>query len=172
MKFPLLLGYHGYPSKRKVFKVNTPARKQGIKRLARRSYRSLASSIVNYSPLSTNMVSEVARKIKAEMKDISSQRHNSFLLDSCEAVKHFSWDRVLHKLRNMMPTLMQLLTKLISNPLARKPLMCVLSSPLLKQRYPWLGLVQRAMSVLFFLLCSARSHWSLRILRSVPHNAI
>ena len=130
--------------------MNTPARKQGVKRLARRSYRSLASSMVNYSPLSTNMVSEVARKIKAEMKDISSQRHDSFLLDSREAVKHFSWDRVLHELRSMMPTLIQLLTKLISNPLAKKPLLCVLSSQLLKQRYPRLGLVQRAMSVLLY----------------------
>ena len=96
------------------------------------------------------MVSEVAKKIKAEMKAISSQRHDSILLDTIESVKNFSWERVLLELQSMMPTLMHLLMKLVANPTKKKPLLCLLASQLLKQRHPKLGLVQRAMSVLLY----------------------
>ena len=50
----------------------------------------------------------------------------------------------------MMPTLMHFLIKLITNPTRKKPLLCLLASQLLKQCYPQLGLVQRAISVLLY----------------------
>ena len=128
----------------------TPARKHSVKRLARRSYKSLVSSMVKCSSTSTRVVSEVAQKIKAEMKDISSEHHDSILLDTLEAVKNFSWESVLLELQEMMPTLMHLLMKLVTNLSKKKPLLCLLASQLLKQRYPKLGLVQRAISVLLY----------------------
>lgn len=102
------------------------------------------------SSTSTKIVSEIAQKIKAEMKDISSQHHDSVLLDTLESVKKFSWETVLLEFQNTMPTLMHLLMKLVINPSKKKPLLCLLASQLLKQRYPKLGLVQRAMSVLLY----------------------
>ncbi len=96
------------------------------------------------------MVTEVAWKIKAEMRDISSQHHESILLDTVEAVKHFSWETVITELQNMTPTLMHLLMNLIRNPSKNKPLLCLLASQLLKHRFPKLGLVQRAVSVLLY----------------------
>jgi len=96
------------------------------------------------------MVSEIAQKIKTEMKDISSEHHDSILLDTLEAVKNFSWETVLLELQNKMPTLMDLLMKLVINPSKKKPLLCFLASQLLKQRYQKLGLVQRAVSVLMY----------------------
>lgn len=140
----------GYPSGEKNFKVTTPARKRSVKRLARHSYKSLVSSMVKCSTTSTKVLSEVAQKIKAEMKDISSQHHDSILLDAHEAVKQFSWESVLLELQEMMPTLMQLLMKLVTNPSEKKPLLCLLASQLLKQRYPKLCLVQRAISALLY----------------------
>jgi len=68
--------------------VNTPAHKCTVKRLAYYSYKSLASSLVNCSSTSTNMVSEVVKKIKAEMKGIRSQHHDFILLDTIESVKN------------------------------------------------------------------------------------
>lgn len=94
--------------------MNTPARICTVKRLACRSYRSPASGLMKYISTSTNMVSEVAKKIKAEMKGISSKRHGSIVLDTIESVKNFSWERVLLQLQSMMPTLMHLLMKLES----------------------------------------------------------
>jgi len=130
--------------------VTTPARKRSIKRLARHNYKSLVSSMMKCSSTSTKMVSEIAQKIKTEMKDISSEYHDSILLDTLEAVKNFSWETVLLELQNKMPTLMDLLMKLVINPSKKKPLLCFLASQLLKQQYQKLGLVQRAVSVLMY----------------------
>ena len=41
------------------------------------------------------MVSEVAKKIKAGMKGISSQHHNTILLDITESVKNSSWESLV-----------------------------------------------------------------------------
>ena len=130
--------------------MNTPARKLCVKRLARRSYKSLVTNMVTRSPTSSKVVSGIAQQIRAEMKSIRSERHDSILLDTLEAVKRFSWETVLLELQKMMPTLMQLLMKVVTNPSKKIPLLCLLASQLLKQRYPKLGLVQRAMSVVLY----------------------
>ena len=43
-----------------------------------------------------------------------------------------------------MPTLMMLLKMLVRNPTKKKPLLCIIASQLLKQKWPKMGLVQRA----------------------------
>ncbi len=106
--------------------------------------------MVKSTPTSTKVVTEVARKIKAEMKGIRSHQHDSILLDTVEAVKNFSWDAVILELQHKMPTLMHLLSSLVTNPSRKKPLLCLLASQVLKQQYPKLCLVQRAVSVLLY----------------------
>ena len=77
-------------------------------RLARNS---LASSVVNSPSTSKSIIAKLALKIKAEMKDISSDAHDSCLRDCVEAVKHFHWDTVWLDLLQKMPTLMSLLSR-------------------------------------------------------------
>lgn len=140
----------GYPSGHKQFKVRTPARKDAVKRLARRHYASLASSMVESASTSTKIVHEVVRKIKAEMRVIRSEKHDSILLDTQEAVKNFSWETVVLELQNKTHTLMHLLQNLVAKPSHNKPLICLIASQFLKQRYPKLCLVQRAVSAFLY----------------------
>ena len=100
--------------------------------------------------MSKSIISEVATKIKSEMKDLSSDAHDSILRDSMEAVKHFHWDTVMLELLDKIPTLMSLLSQLVRRPAEQKPLLCFLASQLLKSRHQHMGLVQRAVSVMMY----------------------
>ena len=93
-----------YPaSKRsKSLNIRNPSRKAGIKGIARRSYKTLASTIAK-SPAS--MLKEVCGAIKVEMKQLSSDKHDSILRYNIEAVKHFHWDTVILEMKKMIPTL-------------------------------------------------------------------
>ena len=138
----------GYPSGPQTFHLNTPIRKHNVKRIARRSYASLASSMVRNSTLSHRIVVQFANKIKSEMVNICSKAHSSILLDSIEALKYFSWETIFLELESQMPTLMMLLKMLVRYPTKKKPLLCIIASQLLKQKWPKMGLVQRAVSML------------------------
>ena len=133
-----------------MFHIRTPARKQGIKRLARRNYKSMASTLVNSPAMCKFILTEVSRKIKREMKDLSSNKHDSLLSDTVEAVKHFHWETVALELEDKMPTLLILLKQLLPRPMEQKPLLCLLASQLLKSRHQRMGLVQRAVSVMLY----------------------
>lgn len=84
------------------------------------------------------------------MKDISSEAHDSILRDLVEAVKYFHWETVMLELQGKMPTLMSLLSLLVRQPSEKKPLLCFLASQLLKARHQYIGLVQRAVSVMMY----------------------
>ena len=133
-----------------MYNINTPSRKKCIKRITRKTYVSMASSVVNSPRMSKSIISEVATKIKSEMKDLSSDAHDSILRDSMEAVKHFHWDTVMLELLDKIPTLMSLLSQLVRRPAEQKPLLCFLASQLLKSRHQHMGLVQRAVSVMMY----------------------
>ena len=90
--------------------------------------------------MSKSIISEVATKIKSEMKDLSSDAHDSILRDSMEAVKHFHWDTVMLELLDKIPTLMSLLSQLVRRPAEQKPLLCFLASQLLKSRHQHIGI--------------------------------
>ena len=107
----------------------------------------MAETIMDSPEMSKGIVSKIARKIKAEMKNISSKDHDSILRDSEEAVKHFSWETVVMELRQKLPTLMSLLSHLVGT---RVPLLCLLASQILKAKHQHLGLVQRAVSVMLY----------------------
>ena len=77
-----------YPaSKRsKSLNIRTPSRKAGIKGTARRSYKTLASTIAKSPKMLASMLKEVCGAIKVEMKQLSSDKHDSVLRDNIEAV--------------------------------------------------------------------------------------
>ena len=134
----------------RVYNVHTPSRKRHIKRVTRRSYVALASSVVNSPSTSKSVLDKVAIRIKSEMKALSSTKHDSILRDSVEAVKHFHWDTVMIELSRNLPTLMSLLSRLVGHPADRNPLLCLMASQILKSRHQHLGLVQRAVSVMMY----------------------
>lgn len=106
--------------------------------------------MVESSRTSQQVVVQMGRKIRNEMEEICSRGHDSILRDSNEAVKRFSWETVWLELLNKMPTLMNLLGCLISDPKESKPLLCLIVSMLLKKRLRNMCLVQRALSVLLY----------------------
>ncbi len=130
--------------------MKTPLRKKGIKRLARRSYPSLATMMVASPDTLKSTVFQVSKKIREEMKQLSSDSHDSILKDTVEAVKQFHWDTVLLEYHKMVPTLMMLLQNLVPKPANKKPFICFLVSLLLKCRHQRMGLVQRAVSIMLY----------------------
>ena len=93
---------------------------------------------------------EISRKIKKEMKDLSSDDRDSVLRDAVEAVKRFNWTTVMMEYEKMMPTLMTLLKQLVPKPIEHKPLLCQVASQILKSRHQRMGLVHRAVSIMLY----------------------
>ena len=134
----------------KAYNISTPSRKKCIRQITRKTYASMASTVVNSPRMLKPIISNVANKIKSEMKAMSSDANDSLLRDSVEAVKHFNWETVMLELLRMAPTLMSLLSQLVQRPAEQKPLLCFLASQLLKSRHHHMGLVQRAVSVMMY----------------------
>ena len=64
----------------------TPTRKKQVKRLARKSYTSLVSSMVKSDSTSSKVITELSRKIKHEMQEFSSVKFDSILNDMYAAL--------------------------------------------------------------------------------------
>ena len=122
-----------------------------MKRLARRSLNSLASSVATSSHTSDVIIGQVSRSIRDEMKTLCSMEHDSILRDCNDGIKFFSWETVYAELVRMMPTFMKILSIIITgNESKKKVLMCIISSIVLKSRMHQMSLVQRAISVLLY----------------------
>ena len=134
-----------YPSGTKIYNVSngTPSRKAGIKQYARRC-QAVAATAAKSAPTSEKIMREVARTIRREMEDLASDDHDSILRDTTEAVKHFSWETIALELKKEVPTLMRSLVRNKSQPFISS-----LACQLIKDHHPKLGLMQRAVSVLF-----------------------
>lgn len=110
----------------------------------------MAAGAVDSSVTGPAIVSRICTNIKTEMKTISTITHNSFLRNSIESVKQFSWEAVHKEFLNHMPTLMDILSSLIPKSAERKPLQCMIASQILKCHHPEMALVQRAVSVMMY----------------------
>ena len=159
-----------YPCGTQQFSITTPIRKKCVKKLTRKSYPSLAATLVNSPIMINSLIRQLAIKIRTEMKDISSDDHDSILRDSIEAIKHFSWETVYLELSRNIPTLMSLLRQLVKQPAKKKPLLCCLASQLLKSRHQRLGLVQRAVSVMMYGNGTAKQVRDCHSLTTVSYN--
>lgn len=106
--------------------------------------------MVNTPDVFRSLLIEICHKIKQEMKALSSDKYDSVLKDTIEAVKQFHWDTILMEYEKMLPTLMTLLQNLVPRPSQHKPLICLVVSQLLKSRHQRMGLVQRAVSIMLY----------------------
>ena len=119
-----------YPSGAKRYKVETPTRKQVIKKHTRKRYRSTVSVLARNDATFEHVLYSVVKNIKTELKHIGSLDHNSILRDTNEGVRQFSWETVWLELNKNVPTLMKFLIKLL--PKVGKPLLCFFVSLILK----------------------------------------
>lgn len=138
-----------YASGSKTFSIKTPTRKRTIKQLARRSYRSFSTSVVNSKLYTRNIVRQMAQTIKGEIKSITSEKEGSIIKGEICALQQFQWESILLHFQRCMPTLMLLLKMLI--PDSRKtPLLCTIASQILKCHKRKMSLLQQAISLLLY----------------------
>lgn len=135
-----------YGSYEKNYKLS-PFTVENAKRMVRRSYKALSSSLLESERTGEIFLSQMIEEIKKEIKHICSTTHNSILRDTFEGIKQFSWDTVSNELWTNVPTLMTILSQLTSGD---ERLACMMVSMILKKRLPKMGLVQRAMSLLLY----------------------
>ena len=112
-----------------------------MKRLARRSLNSLASSVATSSHTSDVIIGHISRSIRDEMKTLCSMEHDSILRDCNDGIKFFSWETVYAELVHMMPTFMKILSIIITGNELKKVLMCIISSMVLKSRMHQMSVV-------------------------------
>ena len=110
----------------------------------------MANAAVHSSDMRPPIVSKICTYIESEMTAMGSIGCDSIFKDSIEALKNFSWEAVHNEFLQHMPTLMAMLSKLIPKFAHHKPLLCTIASQLLKCKYPKMGLVQRAISVMLY----------------------
>lgn len=139
-----------YKSGTHTYNVTTPVRRKCVKRLTRKSYKLMASTMVNSPTMCASIVKKLSSKIRAEMKDISSKASDSILRDTNEMIKNFEWNKVARELMQRVPTLMNLLKQLVKRSAEKVPLLCLLASQLLKSCHQHMGLVQRAVSIMMY----------------------
>ena len=130
--------------------MKTPTHKRGIQRLARRNYKSLASTMFTSAEFTKSAMVKLTCRIRDEMQKMSSDAHDSILRDRIEAVKQFSWETVYLEYCKMIPTLIFFLESFIPNLKSKKIFICFVASLLLKCRHQRMGLVQRAISVMLY----------------------
>ena len=124
------LNYRLWLHIRKVL-VNTTfirQRESLIKHSVCKNYISMAAGAVDSSDKGPAIVSRISTNIKREMKTISAITHNSFLRNSVESIKQFSWEAVHEELLNHIPMLMASLSGLIPKSAEQKPLQCIYNS--------------------------------------------
>ena len=127
-----------------------------MRRIVRKSYRSLSSSVVSSLRTADSVVATVSQSIRKEIKHIMSLEHDSILKDSTEAVRRFSWETVWLELTNEVPTLMKLLATLLPNDKSSRNIICVIVCMILKKRFQKMSLVQRAISILLYSTGSSK----------------
>ena len=123
---------------------------KNVKRIARRNYTSLSSSLASCSRTSNKVLMDVARGIRKEIKGICSENHNSVLRDTYEGVKHFSWETVWLELLKQVPTLIKLLITILPDHKQSRNVVCLIVCIMLKKSLGKMGLVQRVLSILLY----------------------
>ena len=84
-------------------------------------------------------ITTLARAIKEEIHVLCSSEDT--ILRDIEAVKQFNWETLWAELQEQVPTLMTLFVELLGAPEQNKQLICLLTSMILKKKYPcaWTG---------------------------------
>ena len=124
--------------------MTTPIHKQGIKRLARKNYKSLATMMLESSDSLKSTVTGMGTEFWLQL---SSDSHDSIIRDDVESVKMFHWETVMIEYKKIIPTLIMLIECLVDKLEESKPFICFVAS---KSRHQRMGLVQRAISIMLY----------------------
>ena len=71
--------------------------------------KSAASKMVNIQNTKFHVISEVAKHIRGEIKNLCALTHNSILRDEHEGLKTFNWDSVWAEFQYNVPMLLKLI---------------------------------------------------------------
>lgn len=124
----------------------TPNREDATVRIARRSYPSMASTIVDNFSVET--ITALSKQINKEMDLVCSTKSDTIFNKDCNKVD-FSWDRIWQEIEMYLPTMLALLVSIMDKK-TNKPLVCMIVSMVLKHRFHKLSLVQEVISVLLY----------------------
>ena len=124
----------------------TPNQENATIRIARRSYQSMASTIVD--KFSVETITALSKQVKKEMDLVCSIKSDTIFNKDCNRVD-FSWDRIWKEIEIYLPTLLELLISIMGKK-TNKPLVCMIISMVLKNRFHELSLVQGVISVLLY----------------------
>ena len=134
-----------YNSGQKNYTI-TPNREDATVRIARRSYPSMASTIVDN--FSDEIITALSKQINKEMDSVCSTKSDTIFSKDCNKVD-FSWDRIWKEIEMYLPTFLALLVSIMGEK-TNKPLVCMIVSIVLKHRFHELSLVQGVISVLLY----------------------
>ncbi|XP_062512946.1 uncharacterized protein LOC134188769 isoform X2 [Corticium candelabrum] len=138
-----------YKSGMRAYNLASPRRKQAVKRCVRGNLFSVNFATTSAEACNTAITS-LKKKTAKEINQIRKLGKRSVFMDS-EALLHFSWDRIWLELKNYTPTLLHVISILVSESAERcKPLVCFIASTALKQRYQQFSIVQRVISLLLY----------------------
>ena len=98
---------------------------------------------------SSETVNALATKINHEIDHVFSSKTDTLFKKKCN-VYGFSWEAVWHELEEHLPTFVSVLVNICDRGTLNKPLICMILSMILKQRYKNLTHVQGAISVLLY----------------------
>ena len=138
-----------YKSGMRAYNLASPRRKQAVKRCVRGNLFSVNFATTSAEACNTAITS-LKKKTAKEINQIRKLGKRSVFMDS-EALLHFSWDRIWLELKKYTPTLLHVISILVSESAQRcKPLVCSIASMALKQRYKQFSIVQRVISLLLY----------------------
>ena len=126
----------------------TPSRKEPVKKLAKESYSSLATSLVDTH--TDEALKAVGKKIQEEIAFICSDKASSVLKGGKEEITNFSWNKVFTDLKSHAPCLVKLLQKINPNAANNHALISVWIAMMVKSRNDKLFLVQRVFSIFLY----------------------
>lgn len=134
------------------YPVESPFRKDAVKKLARGSITSFASSVASSYKTKHQTLFSVSRRIRQEMNSLCSKGDRSVIGSSLDGVENFSFDAVWYELKSSVPTLTFMLEQLISRKKrpTSTPFLCLVASMLLKRRSRTMALVQRMVSIFLY----------------------
>ena len=135
-----------YESGPKKYEI-TPNREEAVLRMARRSYPSMAKSVVE--GFTEHTVTALSKKVNLELNEICSSTSNSILKQHCNG-NNFSWDNIWSEIEQQLPTLLSFLTSVIKDASSHKPLVCMIVSMILKHKNHNFALVKGVVSVLLY----------------------
>lgn len=132
--------------------MNSPWTRENVKRVVRKSYRALSSSVVRSSRVSGSIVNEIGKKCTEEMKSLCSSKHDSKLRGTgAEAMHKFSWDTLWAEFSIHTPYLLMVIQSLVSKRHKNnRAFICFIISLLLKSHNSKMALLQRALSVMLY----------------------